>query len=304
MNTISLTHQVLMIQPVRFAFNAETAESNSFQQVTAQSNDTQEMALLEFEGLVNVLRQHKINVTIINDTPEPHTPDSIFPNNWISTHEDGRLVLYPMHAENRRKERREDVVELLKNKFNVAGIVDYSSFELESKFLEGTGSMVLDRKHKLCYACISPRTNLELLTQFCNDFGYKLIDFIANDKNGNPIYHTNVVMCVGEQFMVVCFDCIPNELHQRKIRNSTRKTIIEISYHQLQHFAGNMLELVNENQEHILVMSEQAYKSLTSSQVSQLSYFAKIAFSPLNTIESNGGGSARCMITELFLPQN
>ncbi len=296
------TQHIMMIRPVQFTFNEQTADSNSFQQSSAKSVDTQVKALEEFDNFVSILRTNGVQVWVVDDTAEPHTPDSIFPNNWISTHEDGRIGLYPMQAENRRLERRADIAHHLAEVFSLQDIVDYSAYEKEGKFLEGTGSMVLDRINKICYACLSPRTDKELLQQFCMDFGYRLIDFTAVDRQGKLIYHTNVVLCVGESFLVVCMDCIPSEEERNRIRHSTRKTIIEISFNQLEHFAGNMLEVVNGKGEHFIVMSEQAYKSLTVSQVVQLEHFAKIIFSPLYTIEANGGGSARCMMAEIFLP--
>jgi hypothetical protein len=296
------TNHIMMIRPVRFAYNEQTSASNSFQQVPDSTIGIQEKALIEFDGFVNILRNNGVHVWVVEDTEDPHTPDAIFPNNWISLHDDSRMVLYPMQAANRRLERRADIAHHLGETFNLLDIIDYTAAEKENKFLEGTGSMVLDRDFKVCYACISPRTNKELLLTFCADFSYSLVDFTATDRNGNLIYHTNVVMCVGQQFLVVCFDCIASEQDRKRIVHATRKTIIEISYTQLEHFAGNMLELINEKGEHLLVMSEQAYKCLTASQVAQLEIFAKIITAPLYTIESNGGGSARCMMAEIFLP--
>lgn len=296
------THHIMMIRPVRFTFNEQTAESNAFQQTNAKANNTQEKALQEFDDFVDVLRKNNVQVWVVDDTEEPHTPDSIFPNNWISMHEDSRIALYPMQAENRRQERRADIVHHLSEVFTIHDIEDYTLSEQQGKYLEGTGSMVLDRVNKICYACISPRTHIELLNQFCSDFGYQLVDFTARDSNGKLIYHTNVVMCVGEQFLVVCMECIPDLTEREKIRHSTSKPIIEISMDQLNHFAGNMLEVVNEKGEHLLVMSEQAHKSLSPQQVSELEKYARIVSAPLYTIESNGGGSARCMMAEIFLP--
>lgn len=291
-----------MIQPVRFTFNEQTADSNSFQQAQAAKSETQELALAEFTNFVSVLRANGVNVLVVHDTPEPHTPDSIFPNNWLGMLHDGTVVLFPMQAPNRRAERRQDIIDTLSTSFAVNKVVDYAPFELQSKYLEGTGSMVLDRQNRICYACISPRTDMELVNRFCNDFQYKPILFNATDRHGNPIYHTNVLMCVGSQFMVICLECIHNELDRKRIVNATRKTIIEISQAQLEHFAGNMLEVVNDKGETLLVMSQQAYNSLKATQVAQLSVFAKIVTAPLDTIEANGGGSARCMMAEVFLP--
>ncbi|MCU0440803.1 MAG: arginine deiminase-related protein [Bacteroidia bacterium] len=293
---------LLMIQPVRFTFNEQTADSNSFQQAQAAKSETQELALVEFTNFVSVLRANGVSVLVVNDTPEPHTPDSIFPNNWLGMLHDGTVVLFPMQAPNRRAERRQDIIDTLSTAFTVNKVVDYSPYELQSKYLEGTGSMVLDRQNKICYACVSPRTDIDLVNRFCNDFQYKPILFNATDRNGNPIYHTNVVMCVGSQFMVVCLECVSNETDRKRIVNATKKAIVEISQAQLEHFAGNMLEVVNDKGETLLVMSQQAYNSLRATQVAQLSMFAKIVTAPLDTIESNGGGSARCMMAEIFLP--
>ncbi len=290
-----------MVKPVKFTGNLQTAESNSFQQQV--SNDAQEQALKEFNGLVEALRAQGIEVWDVEDTEYPHTPDSIFPNNWISTHEDGMIGIYPMLAENRRKERRADIVSNLGEVFQILDMHDYSAEENNGRYLEGTGSMVLDREHKICYACLSPRTDEGLISQFCTDFGYTPVTFVARDRDGHLIYHTNVLMCVGEKFMVVCMECIETEAQKEAIKRSAgNKEMIEISLDQVHHFAGNMLELVNAKGEHILVMSEQAYLSLSKEQVATLSSYATILHPPLYTIESNGGGSARCMIAELFLP--
>lgn len=296
------THHIMMIRPAQFSFNEQTADSNSFQQSASQAVDIHQQALKEFDDFVAILRKNHVQVWVVDDTEDPHTPDAIFPNNWISMHDDSRMVLYPMQAENRRLERRADIAHHLAEVFTLHDIVDYTASEKDGQFLEGTGSMVLDRDKKICYACLSPRTHPALLERFCSDFGYTLISFTALDTEGNPIYHTNVVMCVGKQFMVVCFDCIPDENERRKIRNATTKTIIELSVAQLEHFAGNMLEVVNEKGEQLLVMSEQAYKSLTISQVARLEFFAQIVTAPLYAIEEVGGGSARCMMAEIFLP--
>lgn len=296
------THHIMMIRPVRFSFNEQTAESNAFQQATAQAHDTHEKAVKEFDGFVDVLRKNGVQVWVVDDTEDPHTPDSIFPNNWISMHEDSRIAVYPMQAENRRLERRADIVHHLAEVFTIQDIADYTQGEQEGKFLEGTGSMVLDRVNRICYACLSPRTHIDLLHTFCSDFNYKLVDFTAVDVKGTLIYHTNVVMCVGEQFLVVCMECIPDETDREKIRQSVSKAIITISMDQLNHFAGNMLEVVNEQGEHLLVMSEQAHKSLDKEQIKQLEQYARIVSAPLYTIEANGGGSARCMMAEIFLP--
>ena len=296
------TSTLLMIRPVGFSFNEQTASTNAFQRSESRREDAQERALKEFNQMVKLLRDNDIKVITIEDTVDPHTPDSIFPNNWISTHEEGLVVVYPMHAQNRRYERRADIVQTLAEQFVMYDIVDFSASENENKFLEGTGSMVLDRDARICYACYSPRTDKELLEKFCNKMGYEMIAFNAVDQQNNPIYHTNVIMCVGEQFMVVCLECIPNKEQQHILIQSTSKQIIPISYEQMNHFAGNMLEVVNTKKEHLLVMSTTAYQSLKPEQITQLEKYVKILHSPIPTIEEHGGGSTRCMMAEIFLP--
>ncbi len=295
------TNNILMIRPVRFSFNDQTAGSNSFQNSEQKNKDVQQKALDEFDHMVDLLDENGITVFVVEDTVEPHKPDSIFPNNWVSFHENALVTLYPMQAENRRLERRADIIDSLSQKFKIDDIIDLTAYEKENKFLEGTGSMVLDRDEKICYACISNRTDKDLLDEFCETFGYKLVSFNAFDNAGIRIYHTNVVMCFGEKFMVVCMESIPDATEKNAIRNSTKKVVIEISLQQLHHFAGNMLEVKSKSGEPVLVMSEQAFLSLLPDQISQLNKYARILSVPLYTIESNGGGSARCMMAEIFL---
>lgn len=300
----NLTSTILMIRPVSFGFNEQTAESNVFQH-NDYGKHVQEQALAEFDAFVQTLRDNKLEVIIVNDTPNPHTPDSIFPNNWVSFHESGEVYLYPMQAENRRLERRDDIIEYLKKEFMVTKVDDLSYFEKQNKFLEGTGSMVLDRQNKLAYACISPRTNVEVINEFCKVSGYKAILFHAVDQNGVAIYHTNVLMCMGEQFVIICLDAIPDEEEKTVLKSSfahTNKQIIEISQQQLNQFAGNMLELENKNGERLLIMSARAYHSLQPIQVKTLEKYCKIINADLEMIEKIGGGSARCMIAEVHLP--
>src|ERR1700743_877575 len=208
MNNQQTTSTILMIRPVNFGFNEQTAGSNAFQNRDAAQQQVQDKALAEFNNLVNVLRENGVEVIVIDDTPEPHTPDSIFPNNWVSFHQDGNVFLYPMMAENRRLERREDIIMQLEDEFKINHIIDLSRFEHEHKFLEGTGSMVLDRENKIAYACLSPRTAKDVLSLFCEQTGYKEVSFQAFDQNHQAIYHTNVLMCIGSEFAVVCFDSI------------------------------------------------------------------------------------------------
>jgi len=296
---------VLMIRPVAFGFNEQTAGSNAFQQQGLDQQNVQQQALQEFDTLVTALRDNGVDVIVVDDTPHPHTPDSIFPNNWVSFHENGQIFLYPMQAENRRLERREDIVDRLKAKFNISEVDDLSHFEASEKFLEGTGSMVLDRQNKIAYACLSPRTDREVLTEFSERSGYSTIEFHAVDGLGKAIYHTNVLMCMGEAFVVICLDSVTDEDERELLTDSfalTGKEIVEISLDQMNAFAGNMLELVNDNGEHLLVMSASAYHSLTSQQINSLEKYCKLIYADLNTIETNGGGSARCMIAEVRLP--
>jgi len=295
------TNHILMIRPVAFTFNAQTAASNSFQKQDEANSETQNLALIEFDFLVNKLKLVGVNVTVINDTMEPHKPDSIFPNNWISFHQNAEIDVYPMQAPNRRLERRFDILDQLGDTFELNEIHDFTASENENKFLEGTGSMVLDRENKICYACLSPRTDLILLEKFCTIFNYQLIHFIANDIFGNAIYHTNVVMSVTSDFIIICKECIPSKVELTQILSSTNKQIIEISLAQLNQFAGNVLEVMGTDNKKYLVMSEQAFKAFSPVQIQSIENFCTIIYSPLYTIETNGGGSARCMMAEVFL---
>lgn len=294
-----------MIRPVSFGFNEQTAGSNAFQNRDADQQAVQDKALAEFDGLVKTLKENGVSVTVVDDTAQPHTPDSIFPNNWVSFHADGTVFLYPMQAENRRLERREDIISKLEDTFKVAHVVDLSRFETENKFLEGTGSMVLDRENKIAYACLSPRTHKEVLTLFGEQAGYKAISFEAADANGKAIYHTNVLMCIGSGFAVICMDSIPNP-HEKVVvlesLRSTDKEVVEITFDQMNRFAGNMLEVKNQAGENLIVMSQNAYQALDEGQRLTLKKYGKLVYADINTIETNGGGSARCMIAEVHLP--
>ena len=301
------TSTILMIRPVNFVFNEQTAGSNAFQNRNAEQQRVQDNALQEFDRFVNILRENGIEVIVIDDTAEPHTPDSIFPNNWVSFHNDGTVFLYPMMAENRRLERREDIITQLEDEFKVKHVIDLSHFEHENKFLEGTGSMVLDRENKIAYACLSPRTDKEVLEAFCTDSGYQSVLFHAVDQNGMDIYHTNVLMCVGSNYAVICLDSIKDESEKQNIINSlqsTQKQVVAISFEQMNHFAGNMLEVQNKSGESLLVMSKSAWDSLNYEQKAILSSFSKPVYSDISTIENNGGGSARCMMAEVHLPRD
>ena len=299
------TSHILMIRPVNFSFNAETAVNNSFQ-VAGQDKDAQQKALKEFEQFVVLLRANAVDVTVIDDTPEPYTPDSIFPNNWVSFHEDGKVILYPMYANNRRLERKQHVIDSIAHDFGIKQRIDLSSYEADNIFLEGTGSMVLDRDHKIAYACLSPRTNLKVLEDFCHQTGYVPVTFTATDNNGREIYHTNVMMCVADQYVVICIDSIRGKNEKEKVLsiiNKTGKTVITITPGQMNQFAGNMLQIENKSGEKLLVMSTQAFESLNNEQLKVLKDYNRIIHSPLTVIEANGGGSARCMMAEIHLPK-
>jgi hypothetical protein len=292
-----------MIRPAAFGYNPETAVNNAFQQVGNHA-DVQEKALQEFDAFVDLLDQNDIDVTVVNDTPEPHTPDAIFPNNWFSTHADGALCLFPMFAENRRLERKQTVLDALKNKFDVKHTVDFTAYETQHKFLEGTGSMVLDRENLIAYACLSPRTDRQVLLDFCKKLGYAPCYFNATDKNGTAIYHTNVMMCVSEHHAIVCLESITDDEQRNALAETlenTGKTIIPITLQQVQQFAGNMLEVKNLYHKHFLILSHTAYEALTPAQITVLQTANLTLLHPnLHTIETHGGGSARCMLAELF----
>ena len=300
------TDTVLMIEPAAFGFNAETAQNNYFQ-INSENAETQTKALQEFNNFVEKLRSKGINVITVKDTLEPHTPDSIFPNNWISMHQDGTVILYPMCAVNRRWERRNDILEILKRNFSVKEIIDFSAPENDGKFLEGTGSMIFDHDNKLAYGSVSLRLDEQLFREFCEKFGFEPVVFHSYQTANNerlPIYHTNVMMCVADQFVVICLDCIDDETERVNVVNAivnSGKEIIEISESQMQRFAGNMLQLQNPEGKKFLVMSLSAYQSLTPEQISNIEKYSEIIYSDLETIETNGGGSARCMLAEVFL---
>jgi hypothetical protein len=307
MTNQQITSTILMIRPVNFGFNEQTAGSNAFQNRNAEQQQVQDKALKEFDNLVNVLRENSVKVIVIDDTFEPHTPDSIFPNNWVSFHNDGTVFLYPMMAENRRLERREDIIMQLEDEFKIKHVIDLSHFEHENKFLEGTGSMVLDRENKIAYACLSPRTDKEVLDLFCKESGYNPVLFHAVDENGMDIYHTNVLMCIGSSFAVICLDSIKDQSEKEQVISalkSTQKQVISISFEQMNHFAGNMLEVQNQTGESLIVMSKSAWDSLNYEQRAIFSSFSKPIYTDISTIENNGGGSARCMIAEVHLPHN
>jgi hypothetical protein len=304
------TNSILMISPVGFRYNEQTATNNYYQHVleNLSPEQVQVNALHEFDNFVAVLKSAGLNVIVFEDTKMPSTPDSIFPNNWISFHADGRVVLYPMFAKNRRVERRADILESLVNDYGflVKEIVDYSTIENKDVYLEGTGSMVLDRTNKLCYAAKSERTHRVALDQFCKEFEYQPVSFTAYqtvEGERVPMYHTNVMMCVSDLFAVVCLDAIDNLEERIALTESlqeTGKNIIEISEKQTSRFAGNMLQVNGESP--CVVMSTSAFQSLSEMQISKIEKHGRILHSSLDTIEACGGGSARCMMAEVFLP--
>lgn len=298
-----------MIRPARFESNPMTAASNLFQgQTDASPEMQQERALQEFDGLVAVLREAGIAVIDVDDTPDPHTPDSVFPNNWVSFHADGSVVLYPMEAENRRTERRMDVIEQLESThgFHVSEVVDLSGHEDAGHFLEGTGSMVLDRSNRIAYACLSTRTQLDALGDFAQRMDYDVVAFDAVDRDGVPIYHTNVLMNVGEALAVICDEAIPRDDQRADVLERLRATghdVVSLSYDQLDAFAGNMLELRSSSGERVLAMSQQAWNSLDDAQRAKLNGNGRVVFAPIDNIEASAGGSVRCMLAEVHLPQ-
>lgn len=297
-----------MIRPVRFGFNEQTAASNAFQD-TSLAHQPLELAQAdaqrEFDEMVRQLRASGVDVMVYNDTATPHTPDSIFPNNWVSFHYSGTVVLYPMQAENRRTERRQDIIDDLAQRFHVAKIVDLTASENEGKYLEGTGSLVLDRMNRVAFACLSPRTHPDVLAEFSQRTGYKTVAFHAVDATGKAVYHTNVLMCIGDTFAVVCLQAIQNldeRLMVRQELERLHKRIIEISVEQMNAFAGNMLLVKTMKGQKLLVMSKRAHQSLTEKQIDVLDDYATLLPFDLTAIEANGGGSARCMMAEVHLP--
>lgn len=309
---LQTTNTILMIRPVNFRTNEQTIINNYFQETIAIKNSiVNNKAQQEFDEYVSVLEGKGVDVIVISDTDDSDTPDSIFPNNWISFHSDGTVALYPMFAENRRFERREDILlELEKRDFVIENTVDYTSAEKEDIFLEGTGSMILDRVYKKAYCAISPRADEELFIEFCEDFEYTPVIFTANQTVQNSreaIYHTNVMMCVAETFAIVCLDCIDDKKERKNLiyhLKESNKEIIKITESQIHQFAGNMLQVRGKDDKLFLVMSKAAHNSLNELQIQKIEKHCTILSSSLETIETCGGGSARCMIAEVFLPKN
>jgi hypothetical protein len=299
------TSNILMIRPANFGFNEQTAESNAFQKNDTELEAVQQKALAEFDAFAKLLEDKGVNVIVMADTEEPQKPDAVFPNNWVSFHDNGDVILHPMQAENRRLERREDIIRKLEDRFKVNHIIDLSRFEIEEKFLEGTGSIVLDRKNKIAYACISPRTHADVLDTFCQHLKYKAVTFNATDAHQQAIYHTNVMMCISSSLAVICLASITDTNQKQTVIQSlkdTQKEIVDISFEQMNHFAGNMLEVQSKDGKNLLVMSKSAHESLTQQQINTLEQYVEIVSANLTTIETVGGGSARCMLAEVHLP--
>lgn len=296
------TSKLLMVRPAKFAFNEQTAGNNYFQE-NSNLPSVAEDALNEFDTFVNLLLSNDVDVTVVQDTPEPWTPDSIFPNNWFTSHFTGELVLYPMFAENRRLERKPHILNILKRDLNHKKVIDLTHWEEEGEFLEGTGSVILDRRKRVAYCCRSPRSSEKVLADFCSRMNYQPIVFDALDKDGNQIYHTNVMMEIGMQVAVICLESIKDENERKRVKShllSAGKVIIDISLDQVASFAGNMLEVKNRNGNPLMVMSSAARNALTFEQENIISTYNKIISTDLKTIETNGGGSARCMLAEIF----
>ncbi|OUJ70856.1 citrulline utilization hydrolase CtlX [Hymenobacter crusticola] len=298
---------VFLVRPARFSFNAETAPSNSFQQnLAALTPDAvQAQAFAEFDAAVAMLRAKGVHVLVFEDTPAPPKPDAVFPNNWLTLHPDGRVLLYPMCAPNRRHERRADILEELGRQFRITEVVDLSPHEQEGRFLEGTGSILFDHVHRVAYACLSPRTHAALFAEVAATLGYRSVAFHANDQQGHAIYHTNVMMCIGARFAVVCLASITDAQERATVAASlvgTGHELVDITPEQVAHFAGNMLTLRVATTE-LLVLSQQAFEALTAAQRQTLGRYGELVPLAIPTIETIGGGSARCMLAEVFLPR-
>jgi len=303
-----LTDSVFMVRPAAFGYDEQTAASNAFQskEIELDPKQISRQAIEEFDEMVRRMRGAGLSVFIGQDEVPPVRPSAVFPNNWISFHQDGTVITYPMATPSRRIERRESYLQQLETHFQVRQRIRLESFEEQGKYLEGTGSLVLDRDYRLAFACQSLRTDPELVARFCERFNYEGVFFHALDASGVPVYHTNVLMALGEEFAIVCLESIADpaereQVHQRL--ESVGKEVIPISFGQMNAFAGNMMALKNQNGEKILVMSEQARKSLSNEQIAKLGTYTQLLDTPLYTLEKVSGGSARCMVAELFLPK-
>lgn len=308
---MQITNTILMIRPVNFRMNEQTAVNNYYQaEITEETSLLNTKVQEEFDAFVEILKGKGVHVIVLNDTKDPDTPDAVFPNNWVSFHTNATVAIYPMFAENRRAERREDVLEAIEAQgHHIENVMDYTNAEEEGMFLEGTGSLLLDRVNKKAYCALSARAAEELIIEFCEDFDYLPVIFNANqtvDGKRMPIYHTNVMMCLAESFAVICLDAIDDKKEKKNVithLQETGKEIITITEKQTEHFSGNMLQVLGRDDKRYLVMSTQAFESLNTSQIQNIEKHCEILHSSLDTIETCGGGSARCMMAEVFLPK-
>lgn len=305
-----ITDTILMVRPARFGYNEETAANNAFQtnDRSRSQSEIEQAAQAEFDGFAERLRAYGVRVIVAQDSPEPAKPDAVFPNNWVSFHHDGHIITYPMFSMLRRLERREEVIaQVLNSGFKAGRRTHFETSEAENRFLEGTGSMILDHDHRLVYACLSQRTDEGLLNDYARLIGYQAVAFHSTDAQGQDVYHTNVMMALGETFAVICLDSVKDAAEKAMLEsrlNATGKAIIDISLDQMNRFAGNMLQVKNTDGKPCLVMSEQAFRSLTAAQIANIETHTAILHAPLYTIEQYGGGSARCMLAEVFLPKS
>ncbi|WP_222617409.1 citrulline utilization hydrolase CtlX [Flavobacterium muglaense] len=299
------TTSILMVRPANFSVNIQTSETNYFQKELKDLNPEQikSKALKEFDDMAATLKSKGVDVNVINDTQQPVKPDAVFPNNWVSFHPDGKVILYPMLTPNRLAEIRTDVIDSLKTKFEISETIDFSKEHYNKKYLEGTGSIIFDHVNKVAYACLSPRTDKDLFVKVSNYLGYKPVYFHSFDQDNKAIYHTNVMMCIGSQFAVVCLSSITDTNEKQQLVNSLTQSghqIVDITFEQLNHFAGNMLELKTKDHKTIVAMSQSAYNSLNPNQKKNLEQYSELVPLSINTIETIGGGSVRCMIAEVY----
>ncbi len=299
------TNSILMVRPANFGVNIQTSETNYFQKELKGLTPDQikNIALKEFDTMAETLQSKGVDVNVINDTQLPVKPDAVFPNNWVSLHPDGKVVLYPMLTPNRLAEIRPDIIDSLKTKFEIAETIDFSKEHYNKKYLEGTGSIIFDHVNKVAYACLSPRTDKDLFIKVSEYLGYKPVYFHSVDQDNKAIYHTNVMMCIGARFAVVCLNSITDKKEKQLVIDSLTKSgheIIDISFEQLNHFAGNMLELKTKDNKTIIAMSQSAYNSLQPNQKKDLEKYSELVPLSINTIETIGGGSVRCMIAEIY----
>lgn len=299
-----------MVRPANFGFNEETAANNAFQSRDGRLSpvEMRERAMQEFDGFVAQLREAGVDVLVAQDTETPIKPDAVFPNNWVTFHQEGYVVTYPMFAPTRRLERSDAIIEqVLQQGYRSERRIGFEHHEPQNRFLEGTGSIIFDHQHRLAYACLSPRTDADLLEELCQAIGYQKVVFHAVDENGQDIYHTNVMMALGETFVVICLDSVRDTAEHKLLEDTFRQTgkaIVDISLAQMNAFAGNMLQVRNTDGQTILVMSSQAYRALSPAQIEQLEKHTRLLHAPIDTIETYGGGSARCMMAEVFLPKH